>query len=88
MAHCQQFPEDALPGVESDQKRSDHDATVQNAGTGNSMAEFNNIPAMIESLDELLAGEIEVPVTKYEPYDDQVSVLVYLTPELDPATVV
>lgn len=52
------------------------------------MAEFNNIPAMIESLDELLAGEIEVPVTKYEPYDDQVSVLVYLTPELDPATVV
>lgn len=88
MPPCQQFPEGSLPGLESDPKLQDHDASIQDADARDTAAEFNNIPAMIESLDELLAGESELPATKYEPYDDQLSVLAYPTPELDPATVV
>lgn len=88
MSPSQQIPEEILPVLISDSEQHEHDATVQNASVGESAAEFTHISPMIESLDELLAGEGEIPTTKHEPYDDQFSVQAYPTPEVDPAAAV
>ncbi|OBT77838.1 hypothetical protein VF21_03213 [Pseudogymnoascus sp. 05NY08] len=91
MASCEQFPENVLPALVADSEQHEHDATVQDADAGDSMAEFTDIPVMIESLDEMLAGEIEIPTAKHEPYDDQFTLQAfpqaYPTPELDPVAV-
>lgn len=88
MSPCQQYPEGILPVLVSDSEQHEHDAPVQDAGTGESITEFTHISPMIESLDELLAGESEIPTTKHEPYDDKFSVQAYPTPEVDPAAAV
>lgn len=89
MTPCQQVPGDVLPVLVADSEQHGHGAaTVQDIDAKDSMAEFTDIPVMIESLDEMLAGESEIPTTKHEPYDDQFSVLTYPTPELDPVAVV
>lgn len=87
MLPCQQIPE-TLPGLVLDSEQHEHDDSVQSADADDSMAAFAEISGMIESLDDLLAGESEVPTTKHEPYDEQFPVQSYPTPELDPATVV
>jgi hypothetical protein len=47
---------------------------------------------MIQSLDELLAGEDEAPAAKIKPYDGPVAVqafpTIYRDDQLDPATLV
>lgn len=88
MPPCQQIPEEILPGLVLDSEQHEHDASVENSDAGDPMAAFTDISGMIESLDDLLAGESEVPTTKHEPYDEQYPVQSYPTPELDPAAVV
>ncbi|OBT88033.1 hypothetical protein VE02_02919 [Pseudogymnoascus sp. 03VT05] len=91
MAPCEQFPGDVLPALVADSEQHEHDAIAQDAAAVDSMAEFTDIPVMIESLDEMLAGESEISTTKHEPYDHQFPVEVfpqaYPTPELDPVAV-
>lgn len=73
----------------ADSEQHEHGAaTVQYSDAKDPMAEFTDIPVMIESLDEMLEGESEIPTTKHERYDDQFSVLAYPTHELDPVAVV
>ncbi|KFY28245.1 hypothetical protein V493_03035 [Pseudogymnoascus sp. VKM F-4281 (FW-2241)] len=87
MPPCEQFPEEITPGLKTDLERHEHDGNVQDADAGDSVAVYTDISTMIESLDELLAGESEIPITKHEPCDDQFAVQAYPTPELDPVAV-
>ncbi|OBT70111.1 hypothetical protein VE03_00480 [Pseudogymnoascus sp. 23342-1-I1] len=87
MSPCLQPPEETLPVLVSDSEQHEHDATVQDADAGESLAEFAHISPMIESLDDMLAGESEISTTKHKPYDDPFSVQGYPTPELDPVAV-
>ncbi|OBT57320.1 hypothetical protein VE04_03186 [Pseudogymnoascus sp. 24MN13] len=87
MPFCQECPEDALPAPVADSEQHEQDSTAQDADSRGPMAEFTGIPVMIESLDDMLAAESEIPTAKHEPSDDQFPVQAYPTPELDPAAV-
>ena len=63
-----------------------YSATLQDAAFGNvPTAASTHIASMIESLDDLLAGEDEIPTVKEEPYDEDT---LDSKDELDPVIVV
>ncbi|KFY29708.1 hypothetical protein V494_08533 [Pseudogymnoascus sp. VKM F-4513 (FW-928)] len=80
-------PEGVMPGIETNSGHHGHHSTVQDSGSGESMASFMNNSVLIESLDELLAGESEIPTTKSEPYDNPYPTQEFPTVDLDPVAV-
>lgn len=103
MPLCQPYPKDALPGLISDPEQHElveahehvelhHAAARDTDSEGSSMASYTRISSMIQSLDELLAGEDEAPAAKIKPYDGPVAVqafpTIYRDDQLDPATLV
>lgn len=103
MPLCRPYPEDVIPGLISDPEQHElieahghvelHHATAQGTDSeGSSMASYTHISSMIQSLDELLAGEDEAPTSKGKPYDVSVTVqdfpTIYRGDQLDPSTLV
>ncbi|KFY40675.1 hypothetical protein V495_05304 [Pseudogymnoascus sp. VKM F-4514 (FW-929)] len=101
MPLCQPYPEDVMPElisgpgqhelVEAHENVELHHATAQDTDSeGSSVASYTHISSMIQSLDELLAGEDEALTSKGKPYDVSVTVqafpTIYRGDQLDPAT--
>jgi hypothetical protein len=103
MPLCQPYPDDSLPALISDPEQHEaievhghvelhHDTNQDTDSEGSSMASYTHISSMIQSLDELLAGEDEAPTSKGKPYDASVTVqafpTIYRGDQLDPAILV
>jgi hypothetical protein len=89
-------PEHGLSSIRKQSQLSEHayGGALQDAAVEHfPMATSTHIASMIESLDDLLAGEISIPTIKEELHDEnkfavQSNSTLYSSDELDPAVVV